>query len=90
VEKDFHIEISTCQGEERTGVVARSSSKLELQQQGHIVWSLSYSGCVCMQVSMETDVYTRVHLRKGMYISNSVKVRGCAADEELLVFAGVV
>jgi hypothetical protein len=44
-----------------------------------------------MWVSVETNVYTWVFLRKvHMYISGNMKIRGRTTDQELLGFAGIV
>jgi hypothetical protein len=86
VEKDFHLEMSTSQGEERIGETARSFNRLELQQQSRVVQSL----CECTWVSVETGAYTWVSLKKGLHISKNVKIQGRTTDQELLGFAGVV
>jgi hypothetical protein len=44
----------------------------------------------CTWVSVDRGVYTKVYLRKGMYISGNMKVWDHIVDKELLWLAGAL
>jgi hypothetical protein len=90
VEKEFHLEISTGQGEERTGATQEDptdGATTTVQSCMHFTVS---QVCMYMGYSAGKCTYVRYSEERHIQVLRKVIVRGRTTKEELLGFAGVV
>jgi hypothetical protein len=92
VEKEFHLEISTGQGEERTKATTSGFQQIGAATTGLCHMKFFHTVFLCMYMGFSGDMHVYVGFLKErhVHLRKCESLRGRTIDQELLGFAGVV